>query len=296
MMEEMRLNGTIVKALSGFYYVDVGGRIITCRAKGKFRYEKTVPLVGDRVWLSEQPDGSGRLEEILPRRNEFQRPAVSNIDQMVMVASGAIPVTVPFLIDRVISIAEGRGCEPVICINKWDLEQPQKLYELYKSAGFITLKVSAETGEGLDALEEILAGKISALTGNSGVGKSSLLNALNPTFSILVGEVSEKLGRGRHTTRHIELFTLPGGGYIADTPGYSAFDAEKMALCQPEDLEGTFRDFAPYLGECRFVGCSHVKEQGCAVLAAVKAGQIHESRHESYVRLYLQAKEQKSWK
>ncbi len=296
MMEQVQLTGVIVKALSGFYYVDIGGRIITCRAKGKFRYEKTVPLVGDRVMLSEQADGSGRLEEILPRRNAFQRPAVANIDQMVIVASGAIPVTTPFLIDRVISIAEGRGCEPVICINKWDLEQPEELYRLYRSAGFCTLKVSAETGEGLEALGEILAGKTSALTGNSGVGKSSLLNVLDPSFSIQVGEVSEKLGRGRHTTRHIELFTLPGGGYIADTPGYSAFDAEKMALCSPEELADTFRDFAPYLGKCRFVGCAHVKEQGCAVLAAVEAGEIHKSRHESYVRLYRQAKEQKSWK
>ena len=296
MMGQLQLTGTIVKALSGFYYVDIGGRIITCRAKGKFRYEKTVPLVGDRVMLSQQPDGSGRLEEILPRRNAFQRPAVANIDQMVIVASGAIPVTAPFLIDRVISIAEGRGCEPVVCINKWDLEQPEALYDLYKSAGFITLKASAETGEGLEALGEILAGKISALTGNSGVGKSSLLNALDPSCSIQVGEVSEKLGRGRHTTRHIELFTLPGGGYIADTPGYSAFDAEKMTIAPPEELENTFRDFIPYLGKCRFVGCSHVKEQGCAVLAAVGVGEIHQSRHESYVRLYRQAKEQKSWK
>jgi len=294
-MIDMKREGQIVKALSGFYYVKSGEDLITCRARGKFRYQKVTPLVGDRVLLLAQPDGSGYLDEILPRRNEFHRPAIANIDQMVIVASGAIPVTDPFLIDQMISIVEGKQCEPILCINKWDLVAAEKLCEHYQQAGFHVIPVSAETGEGLLELSELLRGKTSAFTGNSGVGKSSILNALDPTLRIKVGEVSDKLGRGRHTTRHIELFELRGG-FIADTPGFSAFDAEKMEPRPLAELEESFREFAPYLGSCQFVGCAHVKEKGCAVLDAVQAGHILKSRHESYVRLYQQAKERKAWK
>ncbi len=294
-MTEMKREGQIVKALSGFYYVKSGEDLITCRARGKFRYQKVTPLVGDRVLLLSQPDGSGYLDEILPRRNEFHRPAIANIDQMVIVASGAIPITDPFLIDQMISIVEGKQCEPILCMNKWDLVAAEKLCEHYQKAGFHVIPVSAKTGEGLPELSELLRGKTSAFTGNSGVGKSSILNALDPTLRIKVGEVSDKLGRGRHTTRHIELFELHGG-FIADTPGFSAFDADKMEPRPMAELEGSFREFAPYLGSCQFVGCAHVKEKGCAVLEAVQAGHILKSRHESYVRLYEQAKERKAWK
>ena len=238
---------------------------------------------------------SGILEEILPRKNQFRRPAVANIDQLVVIASGAVPVTDPFLIDRVVSIAEGRECEPVICINKCDLDAAEELYRTYLRAGFTTLRVSAETGEGIDRLAAVISGKVSAFTGNSGVGKSSILNALEPGFRLQVGEVSEKLGRGRHTTRHVELYRLSSGAIVADTPGFSSFDTEEMELRPPEELQNTFREFAPYLGRCRFTGCAHVKEKGCAVLAAVKAGEISQSRHDSYVRLYQQAKEVPEW-
>ena len=288
--------GIILKALSGFYYVDGGdGTLTACRGRGKFRHQKLTPLVGDRVRFTPLGDGAGILDEILPRKNQFQRPAVANIDQLVVIASGAVPVTDPFLIDRVVSIAEGRDCEPVICINKCDLDAAEELYQTYRKAGFLTLRVSAETGEGIPELAGAIAGKVSAFTGNSGVGKSSILNALEPEFRLQVGEVSDKLGRGRHTTRHVELFRLSSGAIVADTPGFSSFDTEGMELRRPEELQYTFREFAPYLEHCRFTGCAHVKEKGCAVLAAVKAGEIAPSRHASYVRLYEQAKEVPEW-
>ena len=290
------MEGIILKALSGFYYVDGGdGRLTACRGRGKFRHQKLTPLVGDRVRFTPLEGESGILEEILPRKNQFQRPAVANIDQLVIIASGATPVTDPFLIDRVASIAEGRKCEPVICINKCDLDAAEALYRTYVRAGFTTLRVSAETGEGIDALAAVITGKVSAFTGNSGVGKSSILNALEPGFHLQVGEVSDKLGRGRHTTRHVELYRLSSGAIVADTPGFSSFDTEEMELRPPEELQHTFREFAPYLDQCRFTGCAHVKEKGCAVLAAVKAGEIPQSRHDSYVRLYQQAKEVPEW-
>ena len=291
----MKDEGVIRKAFSGFYYVQCGEDLVTCRARGKFRYQKITPLVGDRVVITRQSDGTGSLTEILPRRNAFQRPAVANIDQMVIIASGAIPVSDPFLLDRIISLAEGKGCEPILCINKWDLVPATDLLELYQGAGIPTLAVSAKTGQGLEELRGMLAGKLSAFTGNSGVGKSSILNALDPAFGLATGEISEKLGRGRHTTRHVELFPV-AGGLIADTPGFSAFDQEKGGQVLDKDtLAETFREFRPYLGQCRFVGCAHVKEAGCAVLAAVEAGKISPSRHRSYVRLYEQAKASQPW-
>lgn len=288
------MEGIVLKALSGFYYVDVDGKIITCRARGKFRHEKVSPLVGDRVEVSVQSDNTGTVDTVLPRKNEFWRPAVANIDCLVVVASGAIPVTDPFLIDRVVSVAEKKGCESIICFNKWDLKQPETLYETYVGAGFPTLRLSAETGEGLDTLSTLIAGKVCAFTGNSGVGKSSILNALEPDFQIRVGAVSEKLGRGRHTTRHVELFRLKNGAAVADTPGFASFEEEGVG-CPPEEVQYAFREFAPYLDQCRFVGCSHVKEKDCAVLQALKEGKIALSRHESYVRLYQQAKEIPDW-
>ena len=293
---ERSAEGVILKALSGFYYVSTGeGPLTACRARGKFRHRRVTPLVGDRVRITVLDDGSGMVDELLPRRNAFDRPAVANIDQLVIVASGAIPVTDPFLIDRVASIAEARACEPVICLNKCDLDRADGLYELYRAAGFATLRLSAATGEGIGALKALLSGKISAFTGNSGVGKSSILNALQPDLALQVGEVSERLGRGRHTTRHVELLRLDGGALVADTPGFSSFELERGELGKKEALAATFREFRPCLEECRFVGCSHTKEKGCAVLAAVAEGRISKSRHASYVRLYEQARLHRDW-
>lgn len=290
------MTGTIIKALSGFYYVDVGAEQepITCRGRGKLRHQKITPLVGDHVAITVTEDDTGMVDEVLPRSNQFQRPMVANMDQLVILASGAIPVTDPFLIDRMVSLAEYKGCQPIICFNKCDLEPATQLVELYQKAGFQSFAISAQTGEGLEQLLGVLDGKISAFTGNSGVGKSSVLNALCPQFGLKVGQVSEKLGRGRHTTRHVELFRV-GGGLVADTPGFSAFDVEQMELIPKEELANTFREFRPYLEQCRFVGCAHVKERGCAVREAVDNGAVAPSRYQSYVRLYDQVKSRPQW-
>ena len=288
--------GRIDKALSGFYYVTTeAGETLTCRARGKFRKEGLSPLVGDRVAVRELGGGEGYVEEILPRRNAFQRPAVANIDQMVIVASGTIPVTDPFLIDRMSAVAALKDCGVVLLLNKCDLDPAEELFRIYTAAGFPTLRVSAETGEGMAELEGLLAGKLSAFTGNSGVGKSSILNRLDPRFALKVGEVSQALGRGRHTTRHVELFRLPNGAEIMDTPGFSSFEAEELNWELKQHLPETFPEFRPYLGQCRFVGCSHTKEKGCAVLEALRRGDIQKSRHQSYLRLYEELKPLKEW-
>ena len=289
------MTGRIVKALSGFYYVDTGDvRSIPCRGRGKLRHQKVIPLVGDRVEISVLDDGTGMVDAILPRKNQFRRPMVANIDQMVMIASGAVPVTDPFLIDRMAAMAEWKSCEVLICFNKCDLDRAEDLTALYRAAGFPVLQVSAESGEGLQELADAIAGKVSAFTGNTGVGKSSILNALQPDFGLRVGEVSEKLGRGRHTTRHVELFPV-AGGLVADTPGFSSFDAEHMEAIPKEELASAFREFRPYMDLCRFQGCAHIKEKGCAVREAVAEGNIVSSRHKSYIRLYEQAREIPEW-
>lgn len=289
------MRGQIVKALSGFYYVATEGGIVTCRARGRFRKEGLSPLVGDFAKITVQPGGEGVLERIEERKNCFDRPSVANIDQLVIVCSQAIPQTDPFLVDRMTAIAELKGCEVLICINKCDLDRAEELVDYYTRTGYRTVAVSAETGEGVESLRELLCGKLSAFTGNSGVGKSSLLNALDSQFSIKVGEVSQALGRGRHTTRHVEIYDLESGARIIDTPGFSSFDTQKLELSLKEHLEETFPDFAPFLGECRFTGCSHTKEKGCAVLEALKAGKLVPGRHASYVRLHEELKNVKEW-
>ena len=291
----MAVKGRIQKALSGFYYVDTGGCILTCRARGKFRREGISPLVGDWVDIQELGNGEGFVERVYPRKNTFLRPAVANIDQLVMIASAAIPRTDPFLIDRVSAIAALKGCRVVVLLNKCDLDRADELHRIYCSAGFPTLRVSAKTGEGMEELRALMSGKLSAFTGNSGVGKSSILNALDPGFHIRVGEVSQALGRGRHTTRHIELYRLDGGAEIVDTPGFSSFETDELNLELKSRLPETFPEFLPYLGQCRFVGCSHTREKGCAVLEALRRGEIQESRHKSYLRLYEELKPLQDW-
>ena len=288
--------GRIQKALSGFYYVNTGSEVLTCRARGKFRKDGQSPLVGDRVEVRELGGGEGFVEAILPRRNAFERPAVANIDQLVVIASAAIPKTDPFLIDRIAAIAALKDCEVVILLNKCDLDPAEELYGIYTAAGFRTLRISAETGEGLDALILLISGKLSAFTGNSGVGKSSILNALDPEFHLKTGEISTALGRGRHTTRHVELFRLSCGAEVVDSPGFSSFETAELDLELKRRLPETFREFRPYLGRCRFQDCSHTREKGCALLAALKAGEIQPSRHRSYLRLYEELKPLQAWR
>lgn len=287
--------GVIVKALSGFYYVQTDERLLECKARGRFRLDGTSPLVGDRVECSLDAHGKGRIDRVFERRNFFIRPAVANVDALVFVAANTNPVTDPFLIDRVSVIAESAGCELIVCINKTDVNPADELYGIFTAAGFTVVRTSVPDGTGIDALRREIAGKICAFTGNSGVGKSSIMNALSPGLNIKTAEVSEKLGRGKHTTRHVELFDIGGGTYAADTPGFASFDIEMMEIIPKEQLQFDFVEFAPYIGQCRFNNCAHLKEPGCAVTQAVADGKIMPSRYRSYERLYALSAQHKSW-
>ncbi|MCR5648174.1 MAG: ribosome small subunit-dependent GTPase A [Oscillospiraceae bacterium] len=286
--------GVIVKSISSRYSVKTDDGIVVCGARGRLKLDKKAPLVGDSVEISLLAPGEGMIESVAPRRNSFIRPSVANVDALVMVCADVNPVTDPFLIDRIAAIAELKDCEPVVVVNKTDLKRSDRLFGIYSGAGFTTIRTSAATGEGVEELRAALRGKISVFTGNSGVGKSSLLNALDPGFAAATGEVSEKLGRGRHKTRHVELYMLEEDTMIIDTPGFSSFDAEEGIL-RKTDLQYAFREFAPYLGNCRFNDCAHVKDEGCSVLAALAEGKIAPERHASYVRLYEQAAAVPEW-
>ena len=287
-------SGRIMKALSGFYYVQTPERLVECKARGRFRKDGISPLVGDWVTITVER-GKGMIEQILPRANSFVRPAVANLDYLVLLVSQSIPVTEPFLIDRVTAIAGNQNVPVIICVNKSDLQSEGSLAQIYSHAGYDVVTTSAVTGAGVEQLKALITGKTVAFTGNSGVGKSSILNRLAPDLHVLTGEVSERLGRGRHTTRHIELFALPDGTFVADTPGFSSFDTDQMEVVLKENLQYAFPDFAPYLGKCRFHDCAHLKEPGCAVTDALLQGLIEPTRYESYVKLYEKAKEIKLW-
>ena len=286
--------GRILRSLSGFYDVQTPKGLITCRGRGHLRKGSESPLTGDVVEITVE-HGKGMVEKILPRKNRFVRPAVANVDALVVFAANVNPVTEPFLIDRVAAIAGDQEVAVYICVNKCDLDPGADLVKIYRNAGFEVIQASAETGEGVEELRKLLTGKLTAFTGNTGVGKSSMLNRLCPELGLATGEVSEKLGRGRHTTRHVELYRLAEDTYVADTPGFSSFDTEQMDVILKENLQYSFPDFAPCLGKCQFHDCSHRAEPGCAVRAAVEDGQLEKTRYESYLRLYEKASQIKLW-
>ena len=290
----LKTEGRILRSLSGFYDVQTPQGLVTCRARGILRKEGNSPLTGDLVEITVEK-GKGMVEKILPRKNHFIRPAVANVDALVVFAANVNPVTEPFLIDRVAAIAGDQNVPVYLCVNKCDLDPAHDLVRIYEHAGFPVIRTSAETGEGVEALRALLEGKLTAFTGNSGVGKSSILNRLAPELKLETGEVSEKLGRGRHTTRHVELYRLGENTYVADTPGFSSFDTDQMELILKENLQYAFPDFGSFIGKCRFDDCSHRKEPDCAVRAAVEAGDIEASRYESYLKLYEKSSQIKAW-
>ena len=289
-----RIQGRIVRSLSGFYDVEAGDQIITCRGRGILRKAGNTPLTGDLVEITADK-GKGMVEKILPRKNSFVRPAVANIDALVVFAANVNPVTEPFLIDRVAAIAGDQEVPLILCVNKCDLDPAVDLVRIYENAGFTVIRTSAETGEGVEELRKLIEGKLTAFTGNSGVGKSSILNKLAPELNLATGEVSEKLGRGRHTTRHVELYCLEEDTFVADTPGFSSFDTDQMELILKENLQYAFPDFGRYIGACQFHDCSHRAEPGCAVTAAVASGDVERSRYDSYLLLYEKSSQIKLW-
>ena len=286
--------GRIVRSLSGFYDVRTPDGTVTCRARGVLRKQGCTPLTGDLVEITVE-QGKGMVEKVLPRKCSFIRPAVANIDALVVFAANVNPVTEPFLIDRVAAIAGSQGVPVYLCVNKCDLDPAVDLVKIYESAGFPVIRTSAETGEGVEELCGLIRGKVTAFTGNSGVGKSSILNRLCPELELPTGEVSEKLGRGRHTTRHVELYDLGEDTFVADTPGFSSFDTDQMDVILKEELQYSFPDFGPFIGKCRFDDCSHRREPDCAVRAALEAGDIQPTRYDSYLKLYEKMSQIKLW-
>ena len=289
-----KMTGRIIRSISGFYDVQIPGRVVSCRARGILRKEGSSPLTGDIVEISVER-GKGMVERILPRKNSFVRPAVANVDALVVFAANVNPITEPFLIDRVAAIAGDQEVPVYLCVNKCDLDPAQELVRIYERAGFSVICTSAETGEGVEQLRQLLSGKLTAFTGNSGVGKSSILNRLSPALKLPTGEVSEKLGRGRHTTRHVELYALDENTFVADTPGFSSFDTDQMDVILKENLQYAFPDFGKYIGACQFHDCSHRKEPGCAVRSALESGELEKTRYDSYLRLYEKASQINLW-
>ncbi|MBE6772408.1 MAG: ribosome small subunit-dependent GTPase A [Ruminococcaceae bacterium] len=289
-----KYEGIIIKGIGGFYYVEAAGEIFECKARGVFRKSGIKPLAGDRVTISVNDNAENTIDEIHERSSVLVRPPVANVDRLFIVSSVCEPKPVLLIIDRLTALAVNKGIEPIVVFTKKDLEPADEYVEIYKKAGIRAFAVSCVTGECVDAVKAELNGHISAFCGNSGVGKSSLLNAIDPSLSLKTGEISEKLGRGRHTTRHSELFRVDGG-YVADTPGFSSFETEENEIILKDDLPYAFKEFEPYIGQCKFTSCLHVKDKGCRILQAVEDGEIPVSRHESYCFMMEEAKNIKEW-
>ena len=326
---EYRTHGKILKGVGGLYTIQLvdndthkenfntesplASKLISCSASGSFRHNHIKPLVGDNVEViytdhslevMDTKNNDIRISDILDRKNELIRPPMANLDVMFISMAAASPAPVLPTIDKLICIAEHNDIEPVIIIGKCDLapEYAKELQEIYTKAGFDAFVLSAQTGEGTDAIREYVSthldGKTAAFAGASGIGKSTLLNALFPTLSLTTNTISVKIQRGRHTTRHVELFPIKDTedtGYIADTPGFSLLDFERFNFFDKEDLAYNMREFRDYIGECRYTKCSHTKEEGCAILEAVKEGKISKSRHDSFLEIYAALKNKNKW-
>jgi len=291
----VRVQGRIVKATGGFYYVECGSAVVSCRARGLFRKDGQSPCVGDIVDITiAREDGGGTVAKIHARKNELARPPLANLDYMVLIISAADPAPNYLVIDKLLAILEHKDIPAIIAVTKPDLEDASAIRQIYEPAGYPVYIVNKLTGEGAQALSHALEDKLCALCGNSGVGKSSLLNAIDPSLSLAVGDTSRKLGRGRHTTRHVEIFRLQNGAMVADTPGFSSVDLLQMSELRAHELSDCFIDFNER-GSCRFLDCKHIAEHGCAVREAVDAGKISESRYKSYCSLHDEIKDVKEW-
>jgi len=287
------LQGRVIKAYNSFFYVQTDMGLVTCKLRGKFKkFRQELGVVpGDWVSLDALPDGTGVIEEVQSRIQLLKRPAVANLTQVVLTFAAAQPDLHPLLLNRFLVLAEWSGMEKIlICVNKMDLfvGNEENFLQDYRAIGYEVLPVSAREGKGLEALRQRLRGETTVFAGPSGVGKSSLLNAIDSRLALQTGVISEKIKRGRHTTRVAELLPYGGGGYIVDTPGFSAVDFMGM---EPEELPACFPEFAPYLGKCRFSPCSHSHEPGCAVKEAAEAGAVARERYEAYLAIRTEIQE-----
>ncbi len=294
-MTEQVKQGLLLQSIGGFYYVEAADAVYECKARGALRREGVTPVAGDKVTITVADEGHGVLESVAPRRNVLVRPPVSNLDCLAVVTSVAQPRPNLLVIDKMLALAEDNGIEPILVITKTDLQGEDFPEDTYRRAGFTVFSVTVTAPDSVLPLKAFLKGKLTAFTGNSGVGKTSLLNLLDPTLQRETGEISQKLGRGRHTTRSAVLLPLPNGGYLADTPGFSSLDTERLLTIDKERLEDCFREFNNHIGHCRFTGCSHVHEPDCAVRAAVETGEIALTRYNSYVTMYREAAARKVW-
>lgn len=291
----MKIDGIIIKGIGGFYYVEAAdGIIYECKARGVFRKEKITPLAGDKVEISVDENNKNSIDKIYERRNMFKRPPIANVDKLVIVSSVCDPRPNLLIIDRLTAVAVYKNVEPIIVFTKNDLQSADEYIEIYKNAGFKTFAVSNETGEGIGEVKAVIENGVCVFTGNSGVGKSSLINRMYPDFALETCEISKKLGRGRHTTRHVELLKI-NNGYIADTPGFSSLDFETNDLIKKDELAFCFPDFSDYIDSCKFSTCAHVNDKGCRLIEAVNNGDVMRSRHESYVTMYNEVKDIKDW-
>lgn len=291
------MDGIIVKGIGGFYYVETADGIYECRARGLFRKQKMTPLVGDKCTISVVDDKTGYVEQIQKRENSFVRPPVANIDHIYIVCAASSPSPLPILIDKLSVVAIKEGVTPSIVINKMDLknEDTEEIAQAYRKAGFNVYTVSAKTGEGISEIKSEMQGKISVFAGCSGVGKSSLLNKLFPEINQATGEISEKIRRGKHTTREVNLIKLSCGGYIADTPGFSELEMAEMTDIEKEDLFLYFPEIEKFSGECNFRDCKHINEPGCSVKKAVEEEKISQLRYDNYKEIFKQLGEIKKW-
>lgn len=294
MSETQNLSGILIKVTGGFYYVEAANSIYECKARGSFRNSGNSPLVGDRVEISIPKDGYCSIEKIFDRKNKLKRPPLANVDTLVIVCSTAEPLPNTLIIDKMTAAAVNNNMEPVIVVSKSDLGDSGPLAEIYRQAGFKVFEYSSDNLQSAMEIMPLLKNKITAFTGNTGVGKSTLLNLLFPKLNLETGVISQKLGRGKHTTRTVELFKAEGG-YVADTPGFSTVDLARYEMIDKEQLQYCFPEFEEYLGKCQFTSCAHLCEKGCEILEAVKNGTIPKSRHESYKYMYNEVKDIKSW-